>query len=65
MVFAMSHLQSNWPVKSKPMDCDRIKKAGWLEHGILAVDRNAPDLSWDIKHMIDAIGNALYGERDK
>lgn len=56
-------LQSNWPVKTKSIDCAAIKKAGWHENGILVVDRNDGNLSWDIRHMIDAVGNALYGER--
>lgn len=47
------------------MDKERVKKIGWLSDGILVVDRNDPKLTWDIVHMIDTVGNALYGERVK
>ncbi len=58
-----SPLRTNWPVKTKSMDCDRIKKDGWITDGILVVKRDDPNISWDIRHMIDTIGTALYGER--
>lgn len=62
----MSHpLQSNWPVKTKSIDCDRIKKDGWLENGILVVKRDDPALTWDQIFMIDKLGESLYGERKK
>lgn len=57
-------LQSNWRSPSS-MDKERVKKIGWLSDGILVVDRNDPKLTWDIVHMIDMVGNALYGERVK
>lgn len=58
-------LQSNWPVKTKSIDCAAIKKAGWLDNGMLVVDRNDPKLGWAYREMVDAIGAHLYGERVK
>lgn len=60
----MSHpLQSNWPVKTKSIDCDRIKKDGWLEHGILVVKRD--ELPNVYRDMVDVLGEFIYGSREK
>lgn len=56
-------LQTNWPNTSSPADLSEMKKRGWIEKGILAIDRNAPGLSWEQIFMIDTLGNSLYGER--
>jgi len=56
-------LRTNWPFKGTVADLDQMKKRGWIEKGILGVDRNDPNLSWDQIFMIDKLGESLYGPR--
>lgn len=40
-----------------------MAERGWLDDGILLIDRNDERLNWDYRKMVEMIGNHLYGER--
>lgn len=50
-------------IMAEPMDKDAIKRAGWVEHGILVVSIDDPALSPFDREFVRAIGNKRYGRR--
>lgn len=55
-------LQTNWR-SPKSVNYERMAERGWLDDGILLIDRNDERLNWDYRKMVEMIGNHLYGER--
>lgn len=45
-------------------DPESIRKEGWLELGIFAVNENDPRLTWPEVMQIRLVAERLYGKRD-
>ena len=52
-------------IQIKELDTDKIKKAGWLEDGILVIQLDDERLGWADRECIRQIGNKLYGKTKK
>lgn len=44
-------------------DPDRVKQAGWHDHGLLAVSIDDPRLTWPEQELVRQLGEKLYGPR--
>ena len=44
-------------------DPEQVKREGWLEQGILAVDVDDPRLTWPERELVEQLGTRLYGPR--
>ncbi len=42
---------------------DEVKRDGWREQGVLAVNVNDPRLTWPERALVEQLGNKLYGKR--
>jgi len=42
---------------------DEVKRDGWREQGVLAVNVNDPRLTWPERALVEQLGTKLYGER--
>jgi hypothetical protein len=40
---------------------ERVKRDGWFEHGLLAVNIDDPRLTWPERELITQLGAKLYG----
>lgn len=41
---------------------DEVKRAGWHEQGLLAVNVNDPRLTWPERELVEQLGAKLYGK---
>jgi hypothetical protein len=46
-------------------DTETVKRAGWLEQGVLAVSIEDQRLSWPERELIRQLAEKLYGRRDR
>ena len=44
-------------------DPERVKRDGWREQGVLAVNVNDPRLTWPERALVEQLGTKLYGKR--
>ncbi|MFC6689160.1 hypothetical protein [Jhaorihella thermophila] len=44
-------------------DPEQVKREGWLEQGIFAVDVDDPRLTWPERELVEQLGTRLYGPR--
>lgn len=44
-------------------DPERVKRDGWREQGVLAVNVNDPRLTWPERALVEQLGAKLYGKR--
>lgn len=44
-------------------DPDQVKRDGWHEQGLLAVNVNDPRLTWPERVLVEQLGEKLYGRR--
>jgi hypothetical protein len=42
---------------------DEVKRDGWREQGVLAVNVNDPRLTWPERALVEQLGAKLYGKR--
>ena len=42
---------------------DEVKRDGWHEQGLLAVNVNDPRLTWPERVLVEQLGEKLYGRR--
>lgn len=47
----------------KQMDVEKVKRDGWIKHGILVVRADDERLNWVEQKFINEIGDLLYGEK--
>jgi hypothetical protein len=45
-------------------DPERIKREGWREQGLLAVDIDDHRLTWPERELVRQLGERLYGKRE-
>lgn len=46
-------------------DGEQLKKRGFHDLGILVIDINHPDLSWDQREILKQVGEKFYGKLKK
>ena len=44
-------------------DPEQVKRDGWREQGVLAVNVNDPRLTWPERALVEQLGTKLYGKR--
>jgi hypothetical protein len=44
---------------------EQVKRDGWHEHGILAIDEQDRRLSWPERHLVRHLGERLFGKRQR
>ncbi len=44
-------------------DPDQVKRDGWKDQGLLAVNLEDPRLSWPEREFVMQLGHKLYGQR--
>ena len=42
---------------------EEVKRDGWREQGVLAVNVNDPRLTWPERALVEQLGTKLYGKR--
>ena len=52
-------------VFSGNFDGDRIKQRAFHDQGMLVVNVNDPNLTWDQRELLNQIGEKFYGKRRK
>lgn len=46
-----------------PPHPEQVKREGWIEQGILAVNVDDPRLTWPERELVEQLGTRLYGPR--
>ena len=44
-------------------DAEQVKREGWFEQGVLAVNLDDHRLTWSDREMVSQLGEMLYGQR--
>ena len=44
-------------------DPDQVKREGWHDEGLLAVNVNDHRLTWPERELVEQLGSKLYGKR--
>jgi hypothetical protein len=56
------HIRTSNPGATS-VDYDRVKRNGFHDSGILVIDVNDPNLTWDQRELLNQIGEKFYGKR--